>query len=883
MDIRLFFATLLTTSLSAGVVVPDRYFISEGEDISYIYSSEYEPTLEALKNYQKKIIKSYEEEYGYKLDNRLYVGLASSNNQIANGFSTQFPFNQQVFYGAGVGYIDYFCFSSWLKTLIIHESAHNFQLNPKYNDLSKISHKILGNTPFSFFSLIPLFPIPNVTESSFILEGNGVMNESRYGNGGRLFSGYALAEVVAMAKAGLITPELMYNPTLTFPYGEKFYLVGGFFQQFLVDKFGINRVNSYFKRYATQPFPFFTNWVFTEQFGNSFETLLSEFVDQIERDHASFTRTEGKILATSQSFVPLNRNSKEIYTLVSDQKSAPKVLKIDRATSAISYLNGAWRSGELFEVDGQYYTQSSAKTSPTKITMGLFDREGYLLKGTEGKVVQGYFSDQKMLYFDLLKSLESPHVFIDGKFITESHSSVYLHNDQFYYFKQEGEKRVLYNNREALFSYQGHYGFVTDISDDGGIYFIASTADGSSIYLLKDQNIERVALGDDIIDFKLLNSTTALVATVGSEGYSYRVIRLEEGRSLATIPSPNIVQKKISLQKENFKISHDKKVAPQAYNPVARLKKSSLYQAMNYSSYSGFGVDLQMNFSDPLMQNALSLPFSTNNERTILGLKYDNRAYPFEFGTAIYGLYNNKNSDSNQRAYGVDGYLTYPFLSKGYWYAESQLAYTKAYNNIYRTPLTLSLDIVKSQQFGVSKYRNSLNALSLFISRDRDSNIFGGSYAWEGHVFAETYLGLNASYLKSNRENAGLEKGIELSDTFTDLQSDKSSINIPSLSGKLYANEVKFAEVSLKKVFNMAWYSYSFPISLQRESLYFKERLYDIDFTKNTHQTYKESILGLEADLLFIHKLPLPIRMEYIYNPDVQNKKQVRVLFGGSF
>jgi len=41
--------------------------------------------------------------------------------------------------------------------------------------------------------------------------------------------------------------------------------------------------------------------------------------------------------------------------------------------------------------------------------------------------------------------------------------------------------------------------------------------------------------------------------------------------------------------------------------------------------------------------------------------------------------------------------------------------------------------------------------------------------------------------------------------------------------------------------------------------------------------------LGLEADLLFIHKLPLPIRMEYIYNPDVQNKKQVRVLFGGSF
>jgi len=66
----------------------------------------------------------------------------------------------------------------------------------------------------------------------FLLEGNAVLNESRFGNGGRLYSGYALAELIEMANGGLITPELTYNSTLEFPYGEKSYLIGDFFRSF---------------------------------------------------------------------------------------------------------------------------------------------------------------------------------------------------------------------------------------------------------------------------------------------------------------------------------------------------------------------------------------------------------------------------------------------------------------------------------------------------------------------------------------------------------------------------------------------------------------------------------------------------------------------------
>lgn len=115
----------------SGVVVPDDYYISDDKEKAYVYTQEYVPIVSDFKEYQGDIIQAYEKEYGYQLDEKLYVGLASHKNQIANAFSTQIPFNAQLFYGAGAGDIDYFCVSSWLKTLIIHETAHNFQLNPK--------------------------------------------------------------------------------------------------------------------------------------------------------------------------------------------------------------------------------------------------------------------------------------------------------------------------------------------------------------------------------------------------------------------------------------------------------------------------------------------------------------------------------------------------------------------------------------------------------------------------------------------------------------------------------------------------------------------------------------------------------------------------------
>ena len=882
------FLSLSTFLLAEGVVVPDDYLISDDENLSYIYSDEYSKIMPNMKNYQEEIVNAYEKEYGFKLDDKLYVGLASQNNQVANGFSTQFPFNSQLYYGAGAGLVDYFCATSWLKTLIIHETAHNFQLNPKENFLSRTSHKIFGNTPFTMLGLLPLFPVPNITESSFVLEGNAVMNESRYGNGGRLFSGYALAEVVTLAKAGKITPELMYNSTLEFPYGEKFYLVGGFFHQFLLEKYGVEKVNGYFKTYATQPFPFFTNWVFEEQYGKNFEVLLAEFVEELKSKHKNSKVTKGEVVARSQFFTPLNVENNEIYTLVGDRKSAPKILEFNKQSKELSYKTGSWRVGEVFKRNGEYVVQSSAKTSATKIEMGLFYEDATLVKAEGSRVVQGFKADGTTVYMDLLRSIENPHVYVGDKFYTGSNSSIYVNEDDLYYFKQDGKKRTLYKNKTALFDYEGHYGFVTDVDESGAIYFIASSEHGSTAYKFAEGKSQRVTDGDDVIEFKIVNEKEALVVTIGAEGYAYRVITLGTGRGGFSQPHKMSIENSSlmnpTIQETNFGGSLEP-LKSKPYNFLTQLKYSSLNQATSYGSYDGFGVDVQANFSDPLMQNSLSAMLSYNKKRVIGGLRYDNVAYQLEFGGAVFGVKHDDNvlQTEKERDHGYEAYMRLPFLATGYWRADATLAYTKAYDNIYREPLTLSMEIVNHKQYGFSKYANELNALSLFATEDRESNIFGASYRFKHDLAWQSYVGLKGAYLKSDEVNPLDEKGVEISDGFSALQSDKATLNMPSISNTLYAKEAKMVEVSLAKVFDGSLYFYSLPLSLQRESIYLKQRFYDIDFSDSENKQYNESTVGVELDLLFLHNNTIPLNIEWIYNKDVRDKEQIRFMVGTAF
>jgi hypothetical protein len=144
-------------------------------------------------------------------------------------------------------------------------------------------------------------------------------------------------------------------------------------------------------------------------------------------------------------------------------------------------------------------------------------------------------------------------------------------------------------------------------------------------------------------------------------------------------------------------------------------------------------------------------------------------------------------------------------------------------------------------------------------------------------------VGAKGTYMRSDEVDGLEEKGIELSDGFSNLQSDQATLNMPSISRTYYAKEAKMAELSLAKVFDASLYFYSFPLSLQRESIYMKQRFYDIDFTGSINKQYNESTIGMEFDLLFLHNITLPLNLEWIYNEDVKDKEQVRFMFGLGF
>jgi hypothetical protein len=864
-------------------VVPDNYLIHQEENLSYLYSKEYQEVLPKIKNYQKKIIKQYTQEYGYALDSPLYVALASSKNQIANGFATPIPLNSQVFYDGGAGMIDYFCFDSWLKTLLIHETAHTFQLNPKENIASKVAHTVVGNTPLTFLGLLPLFPIPNITESSFVFEGNAVMNESRFGNGGRLYSGYALAEVITQARANQITPELIYNETLSFPYGERFYLIGGFFQQFLVKRYGIERVNGYFKTYAKQMLPLFSNSIFKEQFGKTFKTLLAEFVKELISKHQNFTPTQGELIATSQGFEPMNRTDDEIYALIGSAYDPHQILSLDRDTQQRHYYQGAWKRGEPFKIGEQYYTQTSAKISPTQITMGLFDAQGYLKKESASKIIQGYLSNKEAVYFDLNHSLDRPHIYVGGGFYDETSSSVFVDSeDNLYYFKQKGEQRTLYRNKKPLYSFVGHYGFVVDVDHQNRIYFISNSPDGSTAYCYHNKEISRVDLGDDIIDLKLINDHEAVVATITAKEYRYLKVALR--LTPATLPQIDLSMPKdhnTTITQKSTPSLAKTPLKSQPYRPLTQLHYSYLDQAMGYINGEGFFVNLRANFTDPLNQNTLATTLAHNSDHTIMGISYTNEAQPLEYGLSLYGV-KHQQKTPDERNHGYDAHIDLPLIAEGYFRALMQLSYTKSYATIYRKPWSLSVDLLNNKQFGLSKYPNHLNHLKGFFSHDRDNNSMGIAYEWMHDLPSQSYLGINLKHLQSYQSKTREEKGIRISDSVGEIQQDPSTIIAPTLNSTLYAKELTMGEMGLYKVFETPFYFYSFPISLRRESLYLKQRHYVVGLD-HKDLSFDETILGIESDLLFFHKIPLPLSLELLYNDKAKESLQFRFLFGIDF
>ena len=874
--IRFLYLSLFSLSLFANVAVPgDMYKKISNDKIEVLYGEEYETLSKKVLDYERGLLKQYSDSYGFVLDDKQYVGLLSSHNQVANAYSTQIPFNLQMNFPAGAMSVDYFAGKSWIKMLLLHESAHNFQLNPKKNLLSYYTHKVVKNSFFTTLLFAPIFPLPNLAESSFMLEGNAVLNESWHNNGGRLYNGALLAMAITQARAGYITPERTYNDHLYFPYSAHHYIIGGFFHLYLAQIYGIDKVNSYFYNFSGQWIPIFTNSVFKETFGKSFEESLEGYNTWLLGKYCGFRSSEGKILFNSKSAVTLNANADTIYFLLSDHLSKPTLIELDKKTGKTKKSKTNYRLGKVFKSKEKYYSLSSAHTTPERIEVGLYDSEGELLKGSESKAMQSLSEEGKMVYFDIASSFDEPRMFVDGIFYAKVNSSVFTYHHRHYYFKQEGKTRTLYEDEKPLFSYQGWYGFVCD-KDENGIYFITNTKNGSGLYRFSQGVVSKMSLGDDIVDAKLLTPDTALVETIGSDGMSFREIYLES-REASVEEVTYFFEEDARFDALTFDV-HD--IESEEYNALTNLHYASLSQSIT-STGDSVDFDISANFTDPFSQNSIKIFSSKYDEDVIAGVGYDSSLYRLNFGASVFGVLEHDDNESS-RGFGTYLYLSYPLMHTTYEKMNLKLSYLLGAKRDEKEPLTLTFDYTNHKHFGHSMYLDSANDFQFSVGMDREDKTIGGRYHYAFSLGKQFYASFDLRGAMSDVTGHGQKHGIKVK-SYHYKFSDALNFEMPSLNNDIYVKEYLNAGLSLQKVFDIDKYFFSFPLSLRREALYTKYNYYNMTFLKDTQKDFHEVTLGIKADLLYFNSLALPLSLEYIINENLENSNDFRFLFNLSF
>ncbi len=904
---------MMISALRAADVVPndEAYYKSTIGNTQFIHTEQNFPSAEQAAALEPLIERAYESSYGFKLDSTLYVGLISQNNQIANGFSTQFPLNKQINYMGGTSKVDYFTSTSWLKMLLYHETAHNYQLNPKKSTISRVGHDYLGNTGFTFF-FFPFFTVPNVTESSFLLEGNAVLNESWNGNGGRLYSGRFKAETLLQVAAGYITPDRLYNANYFFPYGDQFYIIGGFFQLYLAERFGLDRTNRYFWNHSgSWLWPFRTNYIFEQTFGISFETALSDYTVWLLKQYDGFVKAKGKEVATSHYFTSLNADKDEIFFLISDQYHASERVRFMKNSQTVSHERESYRSGKVLKVESKYYTQSGAYTNPTKIHQGLFDDEGYIVEGTASKMIQGYLSDGRAVYFDVPTSFDQPQLYVGNMFYAQVNSSVYIDpDDNLYYFVQKDKKRTLYKNKNPLFVLNGYYGIVSDVDSKGRVYFIANSEHGSSLYRFDGMKIERLNSADNIIEARLVNDHEVLLATIDSEAYYYLLTTLEP-QDQSPYDLVHFFESEPYFENRKYLAETNQSVEAgvnfdESYRPIFDMHYSALFPWIGYSSDKGVLFNFSAVFADPLSQNSASLFIERNlNEVTLAGLSYNNSESILNFGMSVYGVLDSRNTDTTRyymdpidqsprqhnvsvdnRGFGFSTYARLALLKTGYISSDMTLSYYLDYDSNAREPASLIWDISKKERYGISMFNNFMNQLILYGTVDRGDTGYGGIYDFQHDLPYEFYIGFGSQYSASDAKvnfEDPYDRGIKLTAYQNLFIRDPSTIIMPVIDETRYIKKGAVAEASLKKVFNGSLYFFTFPVSLRREAFYLKYRYYDIEDFNTKTRIYHEQTLGLMADLLWMNKLPLPLGLEYIHNDNTKEEHHFRFTIGLAF
>jgi len=830
----------------------------------------------------------YENVYGFQLDEKTDIVFSSSNDQTANGFATMYPNSLSVFYGGGASIFDSFSMTNWLMTLLIHETSHLYQLNAK-GKVSQVGKSIFGNNPINFipvpiafspFSTFP-FPIitsPNVVLPTWILEGNAVFNESRFGFGGRLYSGEFRAIFLKLLKEGILNETRITNNQFDFPYTREKYILGAFFNMLLAKKVGIKKLNQFFKFHGNYFLnPLRVNNSFLHYFGFDYSTFVNDAIIYFNKLAQNQKNEEGTVVAKSQYFDRLNSNKNGIYFLTNESG-------VEKPTFNF-YLNfKKWYKksinlprGKIFFINNKPYSAATGLVDRKKNLFGLW---GENLKEYPG--YQNYFVQDKKenieLAIEMRQSFERPQLFLNKKKYAESYSTAILSKKGVpIYFDQTGKKRILMMGKQALLSYQGFYGYPVDSDKLGNIYFVGPTQYGSGLYKVRKGQVSRLGVSDLVIDARKMNNNKFLIVEIDSDGYKYKEVSLMSHNKVPfeytyffeSIKSYKILQNKVVKQNNDF---------DENYHSFSRMRFSR-WNLIYGDLGSGSQTYINGSFADPLGQSSLDIVANIDNEtkEDQFSISYLNTKNLFQYGNFLsYQGERNIFSKLDQKyykTYSVGLQWSYHFMRyDDIDFFGNGWASLKKNNDQSFTQYYLGLVLRRSYQTGLGlfpyyyysffaeglKAPNEIKLLaSIIYSKDFGKNIF-----------------LETEMIYSQSSGKELEVGSFLNE-------QQNLIPVSTFTDTSSTGNISGAKLGLnfKKVIKSSLYHRWIPLGLRRIGL---------SIFGNALKSYSENDLSqlqygasLDGEVLLAHLTSSKIKLSWLKKNTDTDQNEFQVSFSG--
>ena len=216
----------------------------------------------------EKAHKHLTKELNWNPKEKTHIILSDETDQ-PNGFASPVFFNHTVLFLAPPTSVNTLeDFDDWFTTLITHEYTHIVHLD-KSAGSPEYLRKLFGRFIFLF---------PNVFQPSWVHEGLATYEETDLLRGIGRGQSTLYASMMREELANGLQPISHVNlPVSTWPAGTTRYLYGVYFINFLVEKYGEEKLRAWIEEYSDNLLPFFINTNASQTLGKSLTPLWQEY------------------------------------------------------------------------------------------------------------------------------------------------------------------------------------------------------------------------------------------------------------------------------------------------------------------------------------------------------------------------------------------------------------------------------------------------------------------------------------------------------------------------------------------------------------------------------------------------------------------------------